>query len=81
MIFYFLLSKGICLCMAIGFAAFSCNNSICRKNMQIFVKNGKNHRILAHCVKNQICNVILLHMSSAWCTQLENGIKRQKIWL
>ena len=38
MIFYFLLSKQICLCMAIGFAAFSCHNAIGRKNMLIFVK-------------------------------------------
>ena len=71
MIFYFLLSKRICLCMAISFAAFSCHNAVRRKNMQIFVKNGKNHEILAQGVKNRI----FMHVSSAWCNHLENGIK------
>ena len=55
MIFYFLLSKLISLCMAIGFAAFSC---------QSFVKNSQNHKILAHCDKTQICNTILLPVRS-----------------
>ena len=66
MIFYVLLNKRICLCMAIGFAAFSCHNAIRRKQiMRIFVKNGQNHKSLAHCVKNGILNAILLHVSSA----------------
>ena len=47
MIFSFLLSKRICLCMA-----FSCHNAIRRKNMQSIVKNGQSHKILAQCVKN-----------------------------
>ena len=37
--------------MAIGFAAFPRDNGIRRKNMQSFVKNGPNLRILAHYVK------------------------------
>ena len=35
-IFYFLLSKQICHCMAIGFAAFSCQNAVCRRNYADF---------------------------------------------
>ena len=70
-----LLSKLICLCMAIGFTAFSCHNAIHRNNMQIFVKNSQKNKILAHCVKNRIFNAMLLHVSSAWCNQLENGKK------
>ena len=75
MIFYILLSKLIRLCMAIGFAAFSCHNANHGKNMQIFVKNGQNHKIIANPVTNRIFNAILLHVSWAWCNQLENGIK------
>ena len=52
--FYFLLSKPICLCLAISFATFSCHTAIRRKNILMFVmfvKNGQTHKILAHCVK------------------------------
>ena len=65
MSFYILLSKQMCICIAIGFAAFPCHNPISRKNMLIFVKKGQNHKLVAHCVKNQIFNAILLHVSSA----------------
>ena len=41
MIFYFLLSKRICLCMAIDFAAFSCHNAVRRKSMQNLSKMAK----------------------------------------
>ena len=65
-IFYFLLSKQICLCTAIGFAAFSCHNAqLVEKNMLIFAKKDQNHKIPAHCVKNtkdilQLCIAMCL---------------------
>ena len=73
MILYVLLSKRIC--MAIGFAAFTCDNTIRRKHMQIFVKKGQTHKILAHWVKTRIFNANLLHMSSVWRNQMENDKK------
>ena len=79
MMFYFLISKRICLCIAISFAAFSFHNAVRRKNMQIFVRNGPNHKILAHCIKNPNFDAILLHVSSACCNQLENGINLKKL--
>ena len=50
--------KRICLCKAIGFAAFPGHNAIRPKKMQIFVKNGQNHKLLAHCVENRFFHAI-----------------------
>ena len=48
MIFYCLLSKQICLCIAIGFTAFSCHNVISRKNVLIFYKPEDHWSCIAH---------------------------------
>ena len=74
-IFNVLLSKQICLCMAVGFPAFSCQNSISQQIYVDFCQKGKNHKIVDKCVKNPIFSVILLHMSSAWYNKLQNNIK------
>ena len=50
--FYFLRSKQIFQWMAIGFAAFSCKNVLCRINKHAYIcQKSYNHKILAKCVK------------------------------
>ena len=52
-----------------------------KRLLLFFVKKDQNHKILAPCVKNSICNAILLHMSSERCNKLANGYKTENLTL
>ena len=72
LIFYYLLSKLIFLCMAIDFAAFSCHNAISRKTYADFCQNHK--FLLTVSVKKPVaaCEFSVIYQTGKRYKTLEN---------
>ena len=70
-IFYFLLGKQICLCMAIGFAAFSFQTLFVEISLLIFVKKA--------IITNFLLNVSRTHFSMRFCcTRVQHDVTNWK---
>ena len=74
-LFFFLLSNSAAYVWLLVLKHFLVKTQFVENVTRIFIKNGLTYKILANCVKNLIFNANLLHVISAWCNKLENGIK------